>query len=67
MGRPRRKVSVDEDNASTYSTPPGSKDQENRFPTSLDEDQKEQIITLRKNFDHNGKQWIYKNVTQFYC
>lgn len=61
MRRTRRKASVtdqEEDNASSCSTPPASKDKENRFPTSFDEDQQQQIIALRKDFEKTGKQWI---------
>jgi len=61
MGRTRRKASVtdQEDNASSCSTPPASKDKENRFPTSVDEDKQQQIIALRKDFDQNGKQLTF--------
>ncbi|XP_046464443.1 uncharacterized protein LOC124210423 [Daphnia pulex] len=53
MGRIRRKASVtnQEDNSSSCSTPPSSKDKKNRFPTFVDEDK--QKIVLRKDFDRN--------------
>ena len=63
MGRTRRKVSVtdQEDSASSCSTPPASKDKENHFPTSFDEDQQQQIIALRKDFEKTGKQKTFNN------
>ncbi|EFX73732.1 hypothetical protein DAPPUDRAFT_307600 [Daphnia pulex] len=59
MGRMRRKASVtnQEDNASSCSTPPSSKDKKNRFPTFVDED-KQQKIVLRKDFDKNVEMTI---------
>nr|CAH0106983.1 unnamed protein product [Daphnia galeata] len=65
MGRTRRKVSVtdQEDSASSCSTPPASKDKENHFPTSFDEDQQQQIIALRKDFEKTVEMTIKDMLT----
>lgn len=63
MRRTRRKASTEkeyDDNGSSCSTPP-AKNKENFFSCvgerpSFGDDQQQQIIALRKDYDQNGKQ-----------